>query len=65
MEVCDTVQEAMIKTILKKKKCKKSKCVSEEALVLKKKKESGDFPGDLVVKNLPCNAEDVGSVPGQ
>ena len=30
----------------------------------KKKKESGDFPGDLVVKNLPCNAEDVGSVPG-
>ena len=26
-EVCDIVQEAVIKTILKKKKCKKSKIV--------------------------------------
>ena len=25
MEVCDTVQEAVIKTITKKKKCKKAK----------------------------------------
>ena len=25
-EVCDTVQEAVIKTIPKKKKCKKAKC---------------------------------------
>ena len=32
MEVCDTVQEAGIKTILKKKKCKKAKWLSEEAL---------------------------------
>ena len=32
MEVHDIVQEAMIKTILKKKKCKKGKCLSEEAL---------------------------------
>ena len=32
MEVCDTVQEAMIKTIPKKKKCKKVKWLSEEAL---------------------------------
>ena len=31
-EVCDTVQEAVIKTILKKKKCKKAKWLSEEAL---------------------------------
>ena len=31
-EVCDTVQEAVIKTIPKKKKCKKSKWLSEEAL---------------------------------
>ena len=23
-----------------------------------------DFPGGPVVKNLPCNAEDVGSIPG-
>ena len=32
MEVCDIVQEAVIKTIPKKKKCKKAKCLSEEAL---------------------------------
>ena len=32
MEVCDVIEEAGIKTILKKKKCKKAKWVSEEAL---------------------------------
>ena len=32
MEVCDTVEEAVIKTILKKKKCKRAKWLSEEAL---------------------------------
>ena len=32
MEVCDTVQEAVIKTMSKKKKCKKAKWLSEEAL---------------------------------
>jgi len=32
MEVYDIVQEAMIKTIPKKKKCKKAKWLSEEAL---------------------------------
>ena len=31
-EVSDTVQEAVIKTIPKKKKCKKAKWLSEEAL---------------------------------
>ena len=31
-EVCDTVQEAEIKTIPNKKKCKKAKWLSEEAL---------------------------------
>ena len=31
-EVCDTVQEAGIKTIPKKMKCKKTKWLSEEAL---------------------------------
>ena len=30
MEVCDIVQEAMIKTIPKKKKCKKAKWLSEK-----------------------------------
>ena len=32
MEVCDMVQEALIKTIPKKKKCKKAKWLPEEAL---------------------------------
>ena len=31
-EVCDIVQEARIKTIPKKKKCKKAKWLSEKAL---------------------------------
>ena len=32
MEVCDIVQETGIKTIPKKKKCKKAKLLSEKAL---------------------------------
>ena len=32
MEVCDMVQEALIKTIPKKKKCKKAKWLSEDTL---------------------------------
>ena len=32
--------------------------------VLFKKRERGDFPGGLVVKNLPANAGDVSSIPG-
>ena len=32
MEVCDIIQEAVIKTIPKKKKCTKAKWLSEEAL---------------------------------
>ena len=37
-EVCDTVQEAVIKTIPKKKKCKKAKWLSEEALQIAEKR---------------------------
>ena len=33
--------------------------------VLKKKVPSWDFPGGPVVKNLPYNAGDMGSIPGQ
>ena len=36
MEVHDIVQEAVIKTILKKKKCKEAKWLSEEALQIAK-----------------------------
>ena len=38
MEVLDIVQEAMIKTIPKKKKCKKAKRLSEEALQIPEKR---------------------------
>ena len=37
-EVCDTVQEVVIKTIPKKKKCKKPKWLSEEALQIAEKR---------------------------
>ena len=39
MEVHDIVQEAVIKTILKKKKCKKAKWLSEESLHIAEKEE--------------------------
>ena len=39
-EVCDTVQKAGIKTIPKKKKCKKAKCLFKEALqIVEKRRE--------------------------
>ena len=38
MEVRDIVQETVIKTIPKKKKCKKAKCLSEEALQIAMKR---------------------------
>ena len=38
-EVHDIVQEAVIKTIPKKKKCKKAKWLSEEALQIAEKKK--------------------------
>ena len=41
MEVCDIVQEAVIKTIPKKKKCKKAKWLSEEALAEKRREAKG------------------------
>ena len=40
MEVHDIVQEAVIKTILKKKKCKKAKWLSEKALKIAEKRET-------------------------
>ena len=38
MEVCNIVQEAATKTIPKKKKCKKAKWLSEEALQITEEK---------------------------
>ena len=40
MEVHDIVQETGIKTILKEKKCKKAKWLSEEALQIAEKREA-------------------------
>ena len=37
MEVCDIVQKTEIKTIPRKKKCKKAKWLSEEALQMKRR----------------------------
>ena len=46
MEVCDIVQEAGIKTIPKKKKCKKAKWLSEEALQLAVKRREVKIKGE-------------------
>ena len=45
-EVCDTVQEAEIKTIPKKKKCKKAKWLSEEALQIAEKRKEVKGKGE-------------------
>ena len=40
MEFHNIIQEVMIKTIPKKKKCKKAKCLSQEALEIAEKKRN-------------------------
>ena len=46
MEVCDTVQEAGIKIIHKKKKCKKAKWLPEEALQIAEKRREAKGKGE-------------------
>ena len=46
MEVCDVVQEAGIKTIPKKKKCKKAKWLSEEALQIAERRREAKGKGE-------------------
>ena len=46
MEVHDTVQETVIKTIPKKKKCKMSKWLSEEALQIAEKRREEKSKGE-------------------
>ena len=46
MEVCDIVQETGIKTIPKKKKCKKAKWLSEEALKIAVKRREAKSKGE-------------------
>ena len=45
MEVHDIVQEAVIKTISKRKKCKKAKWLSEEALQISEKRKEAKGKG--------------------
>ena len=45
-EVCDIVQQAGIKTIPKKKKCKKAKCLSEEVLQIAVKRREAKNKGE-------------------
>ena len=46
MEVCDIVQEVVIKTISKKKKCKKAKWLSGEALQIAVKRREAKSKGE-------------------
>ena len=46
MEVCDAVQEAVIKIIPKKKKCKKAKWLSDEDLQIAQKRREAKSKGE-------------------
>ena len=46
MEVCDITQDAVIKAISKKKKCKKAKWLSEEALQIAEKRRAAKGKGE-------------------
>ena len=56
MEVCNTVQEAVIKTIPKNKKCKKAKWLSEEALQIAEKRREAKGKGEEE-RDIHLNAE--------
>ena len=45
-EIRDIVQEAVVKTIPKKKKCKKAKLLSEEALQMAEKRRESKGKGE-------------------
>ena len=47
MEVCNIVQEVVIKTIPKKKKCKKAKWLSEKALQIAEKRREAKGKGKI------------------
>ena len=55
-EVCDIVQKAVIKTIPKKKKCKKAKWLSEEALQIAMKRRDTEGKGEKE-RSTHLNAE--------
>ena len=45
-KICDIVQELVIKTISKKKKCKKAKWLSDEALQIAEKRREAKGKGE-------------------
>ena len=55
-EVCNTVQEVVTKTIPKKKKCKKAKCLSEEALQIAEERREAKGKGERE-RDTQLNAE--------
>ena len=55
-EVHDIVQESLIKTISKKKKCKKTKWLSEEALQIAEKRREAKGKGEKE-RHTHLNAE--------
>ena len=57
MEVRDIVQETGIKTILKQKKCKKAKELSEEALQIAVKRREAKSKGEKKERYTHLNAE--------
>ena len=61
MEVHDIVQEAVIKTIPKKKKCKKAKWLSEEALQIAVKRSKRQMRKGKIYRfecRVPKNIEE-------
>ena len=58
-EVCDIVQEAVIKTIPKKKKCKKAKWLSEKALqiAVKRSETKGKGEKERYLHRIQCSKE--------
>ena len=56
MEVCDIVQETGIKTISKKKECKKAKWLFEKALQIAVKRREAKSKGEKE-RYKPLNAE--------
>ena len=53
-EVCDIVQEAVIKTIARKKKCKRAKWCSEEALQITEKRREAEGKGEGKICPSEC-----------
>ena len=62
MKICDIVQETVMKTIPKKKKCKNSKWLSEEALQIAEKRREVKGKGEkeryIHLKSVPKNSKE-------